>query len=167
MTRKVADQRRGHMLIKEMTRQDSIKLLERTHLARLACALDGQPYITPLHCAYDDSYLYSFGSVGQKITWMRANPLVCVEFEELVTDQSWATVVVSGTYEELPDLPPYAELRRYASDLLRKRPVWWEPGYVKTVLSTGQRPLAPLYFRIQIREISGHRGIPEAAIAEI
>src|SRR5450631_3569067 len=91
------------MLIRNMTRQASIDLLARRRLGRLACAHDGQPYITPLAFEYDENYLYSFSTLGQKITWMRANPRVCIEAEELASPQDWATVIVLGRYEELPD----------------------------------------------------------------
>jgi nitroimidazol reductase NimA-like FMN-containing flavoprotein (pyridoxamine 5'-phosphate oxidase superfamily) len=150
------------MLIRDMTRQASIALLAHTRLCRLACAHEGQPYITPMYCVYDDNYLYSFSTLGQKITWMRINPLVCVEADELVSPQDWATVIVLGTYEELPDAPQYEVYRKRAYDLLRGRPMWWEPGYVKTVLHEKARPMQPMYFRIHIDQITGHRGVPDS-----
>lgn len=151
------------MMIQDMTRQASIDLLARMRLGRLACAHDGQPYITPMYWAYEDNYLYSFATLGQKITWMRANPLVCVEAEELVSPQDWVTVIVLGKYEELHNTPEYEAQRKRAFDLLHGRPVWWEPGYVKTVLDGKTRPAEPVYFRIHIDQISGHRGVPETA----
>ena len=150
------------MLIQDMAVQASIDLMVRVRLGRLACAHEGQPYITPLYWQYDSNYLYSFSTVGQKINWMRANPLVCVEFEELVSPQNWATVIVSGRYEELPDQPSHNALRKHAYDLLQTRPVWWEPGYVKTVLSEKSRPMEYMYFRIHIDRLSGHRGVPDS-----
>lgn len=149
------------MLIHDMTRQASIDLLARMRLGRLACAHEGQPYITPIYFAHDGNYLYSFSTLGQKITWMRANPFVCVEADELVSPQDWATVIVLGKYEELPDTPEYEASRKRAYDLLQRRPVWWEPGYVKTVLDEKTRPIEPLYFRIHIDQISGRRGVPD------
>ena len=143
-----------------MTRQASIDLLARSRLGRLACARDGQPYITPIHWAYDDNCLYSFSTLGQKITWMRANPLVCLEADELISPRDWATVIVFGTYEEFPDTPQHQSYRKRAYDLLQNRPLWWEPGYVKTVIHDKLRPMEPVYFRIHINEISGRCGIP-------
>ena len=150
------------MLIKEMTMEASIDLLARTRLCRLACAHEGQPYITPIHCVYDDHYLYGFSTLGQKISWMRKNPLVCVLAEEFISPQEWASVIVSGKYEELPDIEPHAALRQHAYDLLKTRAVWWEPGYVETVLGGKTRPMQFLYFRIHIEQISGHRGVPDS-----
>jgi uncharacterized protein len=155
--------READMLIHDMTRNASIELLTRTRLYRLACAHEGQPYVVPIYCAYHANYLHSFSRLGQKIIWMRANPLVCVEADELASSQDWATVIVLGKYEELPDTPQYAEHRKCTHELLQRRPVWWEPGYFKTALTEKAHPVEFIYFRIHINQISGHRGVPDAA----
>ena len=102
------------MLIHDLTRQESFDLLARVRLGRLACAYEGQPYITPMYFAYDDNHLYSFSTLGQKINWMRVNPLVCVEVDELIGPQKWASVIVLGKYEELPNTPEHAAYRTRA-----------------------------------------------------
>jgi uncharacterized protein len=155
--------READMLIHDMTRNASIELLIRTRLYRLAYAHEGQPYVVPIYCAYHANYLHSFSRLGQKIIWMRANPLVCVEAEELASSQDWATVIVLGKYEELPDTPQHAEHRKCTHELLQRRPVWWEPGYFKTALTEKAHPLEFIYFRIHINQISGHRSVPDAA----
>lgn len=145
------------MLIQSMTGVASLELLGRATLGRVACTHEGQPYITPMSVIYDANWLYSFSTLGQKITWMRANPHVCVEVEELVSPQDWATVIVIGRYQELTT----EKERTYAHDLLERRPAWWEPGYSRTVMEGKERPLKPVYFRILIDQITGHRGIPD------
>ena len=145
------------MLIQSMTGVACLELLERATLGRLACTHEGQPYITPMSVTYDANRLYSFSTLGQKITWMRANPHVCVEVEELVSPLDWATVIVIGRYQELTT----EKERTYAHDLLERRPAWWEPGYSRTVMEGKERPLKPVYFRIRIDQITGHRGIPD------
>ena len=111
------------MWIEEMPRQDCADLLARNQLARLACAKDDQPYVTPLFFASYAEALYSFSTVGQKIAWMRANPLVCVEADEVTNPQEWKSVVVFGRYEELPDTPGYEAERELAHSLLERRPI--------------------------------------------
>jgi nitroimidazol reductase NimA-like FMN-containing flavoprotein (pyridoxamine 5'-phosphate oxidase superfamily) len=144
------------MLIQSMTKQASVELLARARLGRLACAHEGQPYITPMSFTYEANSLYCFSTIGQKITWMRANPLVCVEVEELVSREEWATVIVLGRYAELETTAD----RATAHDMLQRRPAWWEPGFAKTVIEGEERPLTGVYFRIRIDKITGHRGIP-------
>ena len=148
------------MLIQDMTREMSEDLLKRTHVGRLGCAQGSQPYVVPISFAYHREFLYSFATVGQKIEWMRANPLVCVEVDEIISRQEWQTVVICGRYQELPDTPELYRTRVVAHDLLAKTAMWWEPGYARALLQGEERQLEPIYFRISIRKISGHQGRP-------
>ena len=152
------------MLIQELTRQESLDLLSRAHLGRLACAHQSQPYVVPIYFAYDNEYLYSFSTVGKKIEWMRANPKVCVEADEVVSPQQWASVIVFGHYEELPNVPEWRGAREYArKKLLERNAIWWEPGYAKTILHDTERPLAAFFYRVHVEQITGHRATPEPA----
>lgn len=170
------------MLIQELTREASLHLLARMRLGRLACARGNQPYVVPFYFVYNNNYLYSFSMVGQKIEWMRANPLVCVEADEIVTPQQWASVIIFGRYEELldseadrarrnqpprpmrsiPETPERPSTRDFAYKLLRQNAMWWEPGSVKTGHHDTELPLVPLYYRIYIVQITGHRGTPDS-----
>lgn len=149
------------MLIQEMTRQESLDLLAHTRFGRLACAQGNQPYVVPFYFGYDDDYLYSFSTVGQKIEWMRANPMVCVEIDEVMSARHWVSVIVVGRYEELEDTPEGQSARELAHRVLRRNPSWWEPGYAKTTLHGRPRPLVPLYYRIRVLQITGHRSTAE------
>ena len=151
------------MTIVEQTTAASLELLARVRLGRLACAQNNQPYVVPFYFAYHDKHLYSFSTVGQKIAWMRANPLVCVEADEVAGPHDWMSVVVTGRYEELPDTPELRAMRDHAHFLLQQKASWWEPGYVKTILHDTERPMVPLYFRIHIDQMTSHRTVPETA----
>lgn len=152
------------MLIQELTRPASLDLLARTGFGRLACAQGTQPYIVPFYFAYKNDCLYSFSTVGQKIEWMRANPLVCVETDEVVSPEQWVSVIVFGRYEELPDTPEWQSARVFAHTLLKRNAVWWEPAYAKTILHGTQRPLVPVFYRIHGRQITGLRAIPDQPV---
>jgi nitroimidazol reductase NimA-like FMN-containing flavoprotein (pyridoxamine 5'-phosphate oxidase superfamily) len=150
------------VLIQELTMQESLDLLARARVGRLACAHDNQPYIVPIYFSYEHDYLYSFSTVGQKIEWMRTNPKVCVEADEVVSPQQWLSVIVFGRYEELPNIPGWHDAREHAyKELLQRNPIWWEPGYAKTILHNTERPLAPLFYRIHVVHLTGHRATPE------
>jgi nitroimidazol reductase NimA-like FMN-containing flavoprotein (pyridoxamine 5'-phosphate oxidase superfamily) len=76
------------MVIREMDRKECLTVLARTRLARLACSRDNQPYIVPvtLICRSPEEgepCLYGVTIPGQKVEWMRANPMVCVEVDEV------------------------------------------------------------------------------------
>jgi uncharacterized protein len=149
------------VLIRELTRQESLDFLSRTRLGSLACARGTQPYVVPFYFAYNNHYLYSFSTVGQKIEWMRANPLVCVQADEVVSPRDWVSVIVFGRYEELRDTPEWRSARESAHQLLRQNAVWWEPGYARTNLHGTERPLVPVFYRLSVVEVTGHRAAPE------
>ena len=149
------------MLIQELSRQASLDLLARTRVGRLACAQGSQPYLVPFYFVYDSDFLYSFSTVGQKIEWMRANPLVCVQVDEVVRPEQWVSVIVFGRYEELVNTPEYQGARAFAHALLKRHAVWWEPAYVKTILHGTERPLEPVFYRIHGRQITGRYAIPD------
>jgi uncharacterized protein len=150
------------MLIHEISEQESLAFLTNVRFGRLACAKDAQPYITPFYFAYQSNYLYGFGTAGQRIEWMRANPLVCVEADRVVSSHEWVSVIVIGRFEELPNAAEWQRERGVAHALLQQQPVWWEPGFAKTIVRGAERPMDPIYFRILIEEITGRRGEPDA-----
>jgi nitroimidazol reductase NimA-like FMN-containing flavoprotein (pyridoxamine 5'-phosphate oxidase superfamily) len=140
----------------ELSTHASLKVLAHTHLGRLACVRDKQPYIVPVNFAYHDHALYSFSLPGQKIAWMRDNPLVCIEADQMRREY-WATVVVFGRYEELTDTPKFREERTLAFTLLQKRAMWWEHAGTKTMPGAAA-PQVPIYYRIGIERITGRCG---------
>ena len=145
------------MQIEELTRKASLDFLAGSRLGRLACERQSQPYITPFYFAYHDQWIYSFSTVGQKIEWLRANPLACVEVDEITNFESWTSVVVSGRYMELTKTVEGQATRDLAYELLQQHKLWWEPGYARTVIHGAPRPLDPVYYRLSVDEISGHR----------
>jgi uncharacterized protein len=147
--------------IQDMTQAMSLDLLNTASVGRIACAKSFQPYVTPFTFAYHEGSIYSFATVGRKIEWMRANPLVCVEVEKIVSKQEWQTLVIFGRFQELTATPEFNQRLVFAHELLARSAAWWEPGYVKTLHDEVERPVQPIYFRILIDEICGHQGTPD------
>ena len=150
------------MLIREMNLQECRDLLARLGMGRLGCARNNQPYVVPIYFAYEPERLYGFSTVGQKIEWMRDNPLVCVQADEMHAHNQWASVVVLGRFEELPDKPEYIEVRRQAQSVLEKRALWWQTGYAASQFRREPKPATPVFYCIHIEQLSGHRATPDA-----
>ena len=123
------------MQIEEMTAGECSAIMARTHVARLACSLNNQPYVVPIHMAFDGVSIYGHSALGQKIEWMRQNPLVCLEIDELAGNSKWESVVVFGTYEELLPTAEYEASRRESERLFQKR-----ANLVGTGLGSACRP---------------------------
>ena len=106
-------------------------------------------------------YLYGFSTTGRKIEWMRANPRVCVEVDELTSRSQWMSVVVFGRYEELPDEPATSAARAHAQQVLQRHATWWE--YTAIPGAEWRRkagPFTPIYYRVHIDGLSGHLATP-------
>jgi nitroimidazol reductase NimA-like FMN-containing flavoprotein (pyridoxamine 5'-phosphate oxidase superfamily) len=176
------------MVVEEITPDECRQALASAKFARLACALEDQPYVVPVYLAYYQSqsgedYLYGFATLGQKIEWMRANPNVCVEVDDISNSSEWLSVVALGRYEELPNIhevptgrlperhSPLGKQRMsvvsekgneqlFAHKLLKARGMWWEPAAtVRTTLNHApQNRFLPVFYKIHLTEISGYRG---------
>ena len=146
------------MFIHEMSRTECNDALARAKFGRLACAHDNQPYVLPLNFGFDGGdYLYGFTTLGQKVEWMRSNPLVCFEVDEVKNHNNWSSVIVFGRYQELPDAPEFDLPRRHAYGCLQKRAMWWEPACISREHRDNPHSGTPIFFRIRIDSVTGHR----------
>jgi len=144
------------MEINEMTVEECNAFLEHASLGRLGCSYENQPYVIPIHFAYDSGYLYVFSTPGQKVKWMRANPKVCVQTDQIENQGEWISVVVFGEYEELLE-PQYSVERKHASSLLAKRYHWWLNALGERQMRAGDKSIESLFFRVRIHSMSGLR----------
>jgi uncharacterized protein len=145
------------MVIHELTSAQCREFLARQTLAHLACARSNQPYITPISYYYDavGDCLYSFATLGQKIEWMRENPKVCVEVDEILDRFNWTSVIVVGHYHELLDAPGEVAALVRARELFEQQQAWWLPGAGQ--LTSGREHASPVIYRIVIARASGRR----------
>jgi nitroimidazol reductase NimA-like FMN-containing flavoprotein (pyridoxamine 5'-phosphate oxidase superfamily) len=149
------------MRIVEISEAECKEFLNHVSLGRLACALDNQPYVVPVCFAYEREYLYVFSTLGQKIEWMRQNPNVCLQTDEIGDRSSWTSVIVNGTYLELSE-PEYTAERERALERLARYSDWWRLPLAERRERTRDLSIESVFFRIDIASISGLRGLPEA-----
>lgn len=145
------------MIISEMSGEECRALLARLEFGRLASAHRNQPYIVPIYFAYERDCLYGFTTLGRKVEWMRVNPLVCVEVDEIVSHFRWSSVVVLGHYEELPDTPAYTGARLQAQLRLEKRALWWQTAYAANRVRSEPHPASAIFYCIHMEEITGRK----------
>jgi len=184
------------MVIHEMSHEECIQVLAGTRLARLGCARDNQPYVLPVYLTYDvlpggEPCFYGFTTPGQKIEWMRANPMVCVEVDDVTAHDQWVSVIAFGRYEELPEpsgnnheglrAHQVVQFGRYegaagpnsddpqmrAHQVLKAQAMWWEPACTVGAARAHHdpaEPLAPLYYRVRLDRVTGHRATPDRGL---
>ena len=148
------------MIIQKLSTEECLNFLKEIKFGRLGCVRDKQPYVVPIYFVSDDKHIYGFTTLGQKIRWMRKNPLVCVEADHVIDHQNWTSVVVFGKYQELQD-ESATGLREYALELLQHRTMWWQPAVASTRDSEPAGKAPHIFYRIRIDEITGHRAGPD------
>jgi hypothetical protein len=149
------------MRIVEISQDECSKFLARVSVGRLACALDNQPYIIPISFAFELDRLYLFSTLGKKVEWMRQNPKVCLQADEIVDRSTWVSVVVDGTYIELRE-PDHIAEKEHARKLLAHSEQWWLAPMVGRREQAGDLAVEPVLFRLNIDSISGLRATPES-----
>jgi uncharacterized protein len=149
------------MLVTRMRTKACREMLRRLGYGRLACACNNRPYIVPIYFAYDADRLYCFSTLGRKIEWMRENPLVCVQADEVRGHDDWASVVVLGRYDEIPGTRESSKSREQVRALLKMRSLWWQSGYTASQVRSKAKVPVPVYYCIKIEELSGLRGSPD------
>ena len=120
-------------------------------------------YVVPVAFSYEPDCIYTFSTFGKKIEWMRKNPKVCLQADEIGNRSNWTSVVVTGTYLEL-NVPQYHTAQReHARERLAAQcSEWWQiplsGARDKELVSS----METVFFRIDIKSMSGLRAIPEA-----
>jgi hypothetical protein len=137
------------------------ELLKRVSVGRLACCLDNQPYVVPVAFAYEPKHIYMFSTFGKKIEWMRQNPKVCLQVDEVGGRSNWVSVIVTGTYVELTELLLASE-REHARERLGQYSHWWRTPMAQRREQTADLAVEPVFFRVDIQSMSGLRALPEA-----
>ena len=183
------------MVVDQLSREECLGILAKAPVARLACSADNQPYVVPVYLAYfqnadGDDLLYGFTTLGRKVEWMRANPLVCVEVDQVSSRSQWVSVIAFGRFEEIPNVhehvcgrPPErsslvgrrrskaptwepANEQLFAHRLLEDRAMWWEPAStVRAGIHCADRPdhILPVFYKIRLTEVTGYRARREEA----
>jgi nitroimidazol reductase NimA-like FMN-containing flavoprotein (pyridoxamine 5'-phosphate oxidase superfamily) len=150
------------MVITQMAEEECRAFLASASFGRLGCSREDQPYVLPIYFAYEPDFIYVLSTVGQKNEWMRANPKVCLEVDEIANQSDWTSVIAIGRYQELPE-PQYTAEREHARALLEKRSQWWQNALGERQLRLGDHAIAPLFFRIHVDSITGLRAIDGSA----
>ena len=148
------------MRIDQLSESECREILSCASMARLGCSLNDQPYVVPVGIAYEENEIYVFSTLGQKIKWMRSNPKVCVQVDEIRSQSNWLSVIANGEFQELPE-PQFEHERAHARRLLEKRHQWWLNAMAERRIRLRDEEIKPIFFRIRISSLSGLRAVAE------
>jgi nitroimidazol reductase NimA-like FMN-containing flavoprotein (pyridoxamine 5'-phosphate oxidase superfamily) len=89
--------------IEEMGNEEIIELMSHVDYGHIACSRENHPYVVPIHFSYNYPYIYVYTTEGKKAEIIRENPEVCLQMEEVASDQEWKSVIVVGDAEQISD----------------------------------------------------------------
>jgi uncharacterized protein len=148
------------MRIIPISEQECSDLLKRVSIGRLGCSLNDQPYVVPVEFSYEPDCIYLFSTVGKKIEWMRKNPKVCLQVDEIGNRSNWLSVIVTGKFVELRQ-PQYAAEGEHAREQLAQYSQYWQNPLAERREQTNDLSIEPVFVRIDIESMSGLRAVPE------
>ena len=88
-------------MLRDLSPELTNHLLTTQFFGRIGCAANGQVLVVPVSYFYDGQAIYGHTREGTKTQFLRQNPAVCFEVDEVCSPTSWRSVVVQGLYEEL------------------------------------------------------------------
>lgn len=72
-------------------------------VGRVGCHAEGITYVVPISYAYDGTSVYAHSKDGMKIKFMRINPAICFQVDEMKDMANWKSVLAWGQFEELSE----------------------------------------------------------------
>jgi len=136
-------------MIEELSDAEIDEVLRRQRIGRIGSTSVGHVQITPIIYGYDGTSVYGHSRFGRKIQYMRGNPEVCFEVEEVVDPTSWRVIVLRGAYTELSDL--------HDRDLAMRLILAQAGGGPESSAVHVERGSELIVYRIAIQERSGRR----------
>ena len=84
-----------------LTDNEIDSLLMSQAIGRVGCHSGGKTIVVPITYAFDGKRIIGNTTAGEKIAFMRANPSVCLEVDQVKDLRNWRSVIVQGRYREL------------------------------------------------------------------
>ena len=129
-------------------------MLVNQYFGRIGWAADNRILIEPVMYYYDGHSIYGLTRQGTKTQLLDKNPNVAFEIDEVVSQDSWRSVVIEGVYEEL-----HNNDRDNALFFLRQRkiPVFTDErfGYPGVDSLLEHKVVYPVVYRIRIMSKTG------------
>jgi uncharacterized protein len=88
-------------MLRELNDAQIEGLLKSQLIGRIGCHSDGVTYVVPVNYIYDEGNIYCNSAKGMKIDFMRKNPEVCFEVDDIKEITNWQSVIVWGKFEEI------------------------------------------------------------------
>ena len=141
--------------VRELSNNEIEEFIARLDYGHLACSDGGEPYVVPVHYAYDNGYIYIYTTQGKKSEILSKNPRICLQIEDVKNNQDWTSVIVYGEAQELTN---EAERAKAVGEVVRLNPtltpavsIHWMDNWVRENIE--------VVYRIVPLETSGRESV--------
>jgi nitroimidazol reductase NimA-like FMN-containing flavoprotein (pyridoxamine 5'-phosphate oxidase superfamily) len=83
---------------RDLLRDESLAVLTRNHVGRLAFSFHDSVDIRPIHYVYENGWIFGRTSPGEKLVTLRHNQWVAFEVDEIEGPFDWVSVIVRGSF---------------------------------------------------------------------
>jgi nitroimidazol reductase NimA-like FMN-containing flavoprotein (pyridoxamine 5'-phosphate oxidase superfamily) len=139
--------------VEDMPAAEMHALLVRGHFCHLGCARNGRPYVVPMNYACDGETIYFFTTEGMKTDFIKGNPQVCLQVEEIIDSSHWTSVMVTGHAERLTEQQEI----EHAMQCISERNPTLTPAISQTQLDIGGRPNTLALYRVCPDSMDGRK----------
>jgi uncharacterized protein len=135
------------------------EVLHNNFTGRIGCSNGAEIYVVPISYVYDDGCIIAHSREGKKIEFMRSNPRVCFEVDEMQNLTNWKSVIAQGYYEELTDeVERYEAMKKLVTRTLKlKLSASAKPPHLDAERVHPHQPgsIQAIVFKIHLQNISG------------
>ena len=89
--------------VREMDEKEIDEVLTHVGYGHLACCVNDEPYVVPIHYAYNAPNFLIYTTEGKKSEIIGENPNVCLQIEDVKDNKHWRSVIVTGRVERILD----------------------------------------------------------------
>lgn len=143
--------------IEEMALEEMKGVLARVGYGHLGCARDNRPYVVPIHYAFNYPDMYIYTTEGMKTEFIKANPEVCLQVEEVHDAKNWRSVIATGKAERLTEKE---DLDRAMKFILETNPTLTPARNLMWIDCWGRANIEAVY-RLTPHIISGRMTVPD------
>ena len=136
-------------MIRMLSEESARQFLRSRHFARLACVVNGDPYVVPINYKFENDFIYCHSLPGMKIEGLRKHRRACVQVDEIRSELYWKSVLAFGNYEEVVD---QKERDSIYVELLKELPMLTP---VESAVAEDVNAPEIIVFRIRVDRITG------------
>jgi len=142
--------------VRELNDHQIFEFVGRANYGHLGLCDHGEPYVVPIHYAWDGEYIFIYTTEGKKSAIVDRHPRVCLQIEEVKDNENWTSVIINGEASRVTDDSEFDA----AVDLVAKINPTLTPAVSVHWQDNWVRENIPVVYRITPLETSGRRSVP-------